>query len=267
MSKGGFGMTADFDIGSLKILAVLSMSWEAAEDICRGRNFCALSYRVSGDASFTSAVSQFEVETGDLVYIPRGVDYISKHGKEHITVIHFLSDTFPDKPFAVKASSQNEFGEDFRELLNAYIEKPVGGEYKMLSLFYGVLWKICARGKEEKYRHGSLGEKCAEKAAKIIRESFRDCDFSIARLCSEMDVSGTYLRRVFAENRGISPSEYIASLRFDYASELLRSEYCSVSRISAMSGFSDPKYFSRFITRRTGMSPTEYRKHLSEESK
>lgn len=260
-------MTPNFDTASLKLLSVLNMSWDTSEDICRRRNFCALSYRIHGNAVFTSADSHFEVGTGDLVYIPKGVDYISKHESENIIAIHFVSDVFPSSPFCVKASPKCEFGGDFGGLFNTYIEKEPHFEYKMLSQFYGILWKICENGGNKPYHPLTRAEECAEKAAAIIRKSFRSCDFSISELCRTLGVSGAYLRRVFTECKGISPSEYTSSLRLDYASELLGSEYCPIAAISAMSGFSDPKYFSRFISRHTGMSPSEYRKHLSEKQR
>ena len=254
-------MNIDIEAKSLDILSVLDLSWKTSTDICKPRNFCALSYRISGNSAFTFKDSHFDVMTGDLVYIPQGVEYISDHAEEHIIAVHFRSDRYRRSPFSVKASHFSEMDKAFRDLLEVFIAKADGWEYKTLSLFYGILAKLCEESAND---DNDISSKrlCAEKAARIIRRDFRRTDFAVSLVCDELGVSGTYLRRVFSEVLGTSPSDYLASLRLAYASELLKSGYCTVSQIAAMSGFSDSKYFSRFISRKTGMSPTEYREKL-----
>lgn len=254
-------MKLDIDAKSLEIVSVLDMSWKASTDICKARNFCALSYRISGNSAFSFGDSHFDVRTGDMVYIPQGVEYISDHAEEHIIAIHFISDAYPKSPFAVAALHIPEAGKAFQELLDAFIAKADGWEYKTLSLFYGILAKLCEESANDDNNISSK-RLLAEKAAGIIRRDFRSNTFSVSLVCEELGVSGTYLRKVFAEAFGASPSEYLAALRLEYATELLKSGYCTISQIAQMSGFSDSKYFSRFISRKTGMSPTEYREKL-----
>ena len=53
------------------------------------------------------------------------------------------------------------------------------------------------------------------------------------------------------------PLQYIPSLRLKRAEELLRSGYYTVAEAAYATGFSDPKYFSRFFKKEKGIAPSE----------
>lgn len=72
-------------------------------------------------------------------------------------------------------------------------------------------------------------------------------------------VSEDYLSRVFNQELGISPWDYLNRYRVARAQELLRQTHDSISQIGYRVGFSDPAYFSRVFRRLTGISPRAYR--------
>ena len=59
---------------------------------------------------------------------------------------------------------------------------------------------------------------------------------------------------------GISPIEYIQQFRIVKAAEQLLQTNQSIKEISAAVGIENPEYFSTLFKKKTGFTPTEYRK-------
>ncbi len=78
-----------------------------------------------------------------------------------------------------------------------------------------------------------------------------------------MHTSLQTLSRNFKKDTGIGLKQQIEQMLVSKAAELLISSDISIKEISSMLEFTDPYYFSKFIKKHTGMSPTEYRKRVS----
>jgi AraC-like DNA-binding protein/DNA-binding response OmpR family regulator len=71
--------------------------------------------------------------------------------------------------------------------------------------------------------------------------------------------SENYLSRVFNQELGLSPWDYLNRFRVHQAKELFRRTQDNVKCIAGQVGFKDPKYFSRVFSKLTGLSPSEFR--------
>lgn len=69
-----------------------------------------------------------------------------------------------------------------------------------------------------------------------------------------------YLTRIFHEKYGISPKQYLISLKLKKARRLLTTTELSVSVISSSLGFDDQLAFSKIFKKEFSVSPSEYRK-------
>ena len=58
--------------------------------------------------------------------------------------------------------------------------------------------------------------------------------------------------------------EYLVAFRIEQAKALLRATGDSVLEISLACGFDSPSYFNRQFKRRTGQTPSAYRRRTSE---
>ena len=72
-----------------------------------------------------------------------------------------------------------------------------------------------------------------------------------------------YLSHFFKKEFGMGFAEYLRLLRINHAVILLENGVTSVKNVAALSGFSDPLYFSRVFTAAIGIPPKEYRKGIS----
>ena len=104
------------------------------------------------------------------------------------------------------------------------------------------------------------GEGLFGRAMRICKEGFSDRDLNVNSLADALEVNRTTLLRVFRSGMGMTPSDYLQSLRLQHAMSLLEYRHdIPVHLVAERSGFSDPGYFSRLIRKRLGRSPVELR--------
>lgn len=100
-----------------------------------------------------------------------------------------------------------------------------------------------------------------EKVATYIQSNISK-SFSVNELAKAQHMSVSSFRNKFKEYAGMSPQEYINTVRLGEASRLLTTTDTSILNIAAICGYDDPMYFSRIFRNKTGQSPREYRKRF-----
>lgn len=99
-----------------------------------------------------------------------------------------------------------------------------------------------------------------EKLHSAVESHISDPDLSVQSLSGMMAMERSVLYRKMQSLTGMSPSEYIKSVRLKVASELLSSGTgLSVAQVSEKVGFSSPGYFSKVFKSHFGVSPTSYK--------
>ena len=107
----------------------------------------------------------------------------------------------------------------------------------------------------DKYRH----MEDMEAAVHFFNEFFTQ-DISIGQYAREHHMSVSWFIRSFRHYMGMTPMQYITSIRINKARELLKNTDYSIQEISALSGYENPLYFSRIFHKQTGYSPSRYRR-------
>lgn len=83
---------------------------------------------------------------------------------------------------------------------------------------------------------------------------------TLASISANVNLSSSYLCRVFKSEVGISITSYLNNLRIRKAATLIKEQALSLKEISAMVGIDDQLYFSRLFKKCMGISPSEYGK-------
>lgn len=97
------------------------------------------------------------------------------------------------------------------------------------------------------------------KAVEYIQNNY-SYGINVADAAAYVGVSRSYLYTLFLKTLGLSPQEYLISYRITRASQLLVISDLPVEGIAQSCGYEDPLVFSKAFKRRTGMTPTRYRK-------
>lgn len=110
-------------------------------------------------------------------------------------------------------------------------------------------------------RHSKTRDPMIEKADRWIRSN-NGIEISVDELARHLGVGTRTMLRKFRATSGVTPQAYIQRVRLDLAKPLLEDSNASVAQIAAQVGFSDENAFRKAFTRRTGLSPTQYRKQF-----
>lgn len=94
--------------------------------------------------------------------------------------------------------------------------------------------------------------------ANLVRSLLESGHCSEKRVADIMQISSRTLQRRLQEN-GLNFRQLLASVRGDLAEQYLRETNVPITDLSAALGFSELSAFSRFFTRRVGVSPTRFR--------
>ena len=97
----------------------------------------------------------------------------------------------------------------------------------------------------------------ATAAHKYISDNFEK-KLSSADVAAAVGLSESHLRTVFKKAFGISPMNYLNTVRVDQAKKMLESGIFSLSEIAAACGFANVYYFSTVFKSITGISPGKY---------
>jgi len=82
----------------------------------------------------------------------------------------------------------------------------------------------------------------------------------IGELIEKSKLSKAYFNKCFKENTGTTPRSMINNLRIQKAQNLLLISNNTIAEISELCGFYDQVYFTHLFHKRTGVSPSVYRK-------
>lgn len=82
----------------------------------------------------------------------------------------------------------------------------------------------------------------------------------IREVSARLNLSPDYFSKLFKKATGITPKNYIQSLRIDHAiQEIDTHPDCSLTEVALKTGFSDSNYFARAFKNKMGISPTAYK--------
>lgn len=102
-------------------------------------------------------------------------------------------------------------------------------------------------------------EQFMQQVMAFIEEQMDNTDITIDDFANKLMLSRTVFYRKLKSIVGLTPVDFICEMRIKRAAQLIeRSEY-SFSQIAYMTGFNDPKYFSRRFKKIMGVTPTEYK--------
>ena len=91
-----------------------------------------------------------------------------------------------------------------------------------------------------------------------IEERIEDSDLNVTSLCEQLQINNKQMYRKLKQLTGLSPVEYIKSIRLKKAAMLLNQNKFTVSEVLYMVGFSNPSYFSKCFQAEFGKTPKQY---------
>ncbi len=148
-----------------------------------------------------------------------------------------------------------------------FITKPFDGEElqvrvknlivqrKMLREFYRKDLEVIPDNRIEKIL--SVDDRFLQKAKEVVRTNLTNPEYKTENFASDMALSRFQLHRKLSALINQSATEFIRTIRLNYAMELLKSRAGTVSEIAYDAGFNNPTYFSISFKKHFGISPRD----------
>ena len=151
------------------------------------------------------------------------------------------------------------------EILDAFLHifdliksEPPGFQQIASGLIIKLLGHMISFQKQKEFSGKAIAN-VIEKARFAMRNKV-DSQFDLETFAAENNIGYSYFRRMFKNFTGISPRQYYLQLKIMRAKELLLSTDKNIKEISYELGFESIYYFSRFFKKKTGTTPSEFRK-------
>lgn len=103
------------------------------------------------------------------------------------------------------------------------------------------------------------GKRIVDSARAYMQESV-ESDLKMPDVAGHLGISYATFRHLFKKFTGLSPAQYFINLKIHRAKEMLRGTSASIKEISIILQFENPEYFATLFRKKTGVSPTEFRK-------
>lgn len=151
----------------------------------------------------------------------------------------------------------------FRKIIQELQLCRYGYEDYIVSLFKDILLLVDRQQHEQKKTTGNVQEQI-ERAAAYFNENY-NTKISIDDYAESLHISTNWFIHNFKQYAGMSPAQYILSLRMVNAQSLLERTTYNIKEISEIVGYENPLYFSRVFKKEIGKSPAQYRKERTTE--
>ena len=92
-------------------------------------------------------------------------------------------------------------------------------------------------------------------------------DISLDSVGEILHISPAYLSAQFKKYQKMNFLDCLTELRINAAKELLSDPFRSSAEVASMVGYEDASYFARAFKKRTGVTPTQYRKQAAKAAK
>ena len=141
----------------------------------------------------------------------------------------------------------------FDNIQNSLIQGGALGELQSEYHALHLLSKLTACSAEKSDRH------LLKRVTETMQHSFAS-PYDAREYADMVKVSISRFNHLFKTYVGVAPYSYYIGLRIFNACNLLEETRLSVKEIAEKSGYSDPMYFTQAFKKRTGLTPSAYRK-------
>ncbi|MDQ0891297.1 two-component system response regulator YesN [Paenibacillus sp. V4I9] len=276
--KRQFGLTVTVGVGKCRMeMKDIPSSFDESQK--------ALHYKmIFGKHSVISVDDLQPPDRQDYYKLSRMIDPVMEAMRQtdRVKMLTYLSDTFRE---AVESNLPPELIRQLcYDLMMKSLQtvKAIGIEPEIsmgpLSSFYDRIgkcenWKDAERlvgetleglaSQIEEKRNQRGKNETIERMLDYIREHYQEYDLSLDRLAEMFHLTPPYISRLFKDHTESNFIDYMIEIRIKAAMELLKDKSIKVNDVSGAVGYANTRSFLRTFKKYTGLTPTEYREHMS----
>ncbi len=234
---------------------------------------------VTGGTGYTIVRNKkFQLKEGALLYICPNIQYVMEEDiKDPVScfTVHFSyatvessgnkwdikmeTDMLPLLPMQ-GLKDYYQIKSTFKKLVQNWIYKLPGYEFISKTLLQQLLFEIFQNTQNNNQNYSTSLK--VEKIIEYMRNNINST-ITLAKLSDLVQLSPTYLSRIFKETTGYPIIKFFNKIKVDKAKEFIIEGDKKINQISQILGFTDEFYFSRMFKKIEHISPSEfYRKNV-----
>ncbi len=234
-----------------------------------------LCYVLSGKVIFNIENNIYTVEEGDIIIInPDEIHYESPLSIDKLNLLFFVGITnfqfknnkedtlFKNEMPIIKTSLPSR--KKFTDLIdNIYLEnqQQQTGKAFMLQAYLTQFLLLIIREKQKELPYEELSK--SKSIAKELKNYFYNHyneKISLEKIAKKLYISPFYISKVFKEEFGQTPINFLIKIRLEKAKILLSTKKeLSIKEVAYLVGYEDEFYFSKSFKKFYGISPTEFK--------
>ena len=233
-------------------------------------SFVELFYVLSGTGKFLISHNYYPVAAGSLILINSNVPHTETSGAEEpmeyivigISGLTSISKTNPKEEFQLFHLDDRE--NSVKACLSMMLREAKSKKSRYTEVCYHVFEVLLIQLHRQldmpsrPLVHEASSRGKATQIKYYIENHFHE-DINLTSLAQRVQVSKYYLAHTFCQYFGMSPMQYVQSLRLNESRTLLRTTSFSVKKIAAIVGYSSYGYFVQRFIKAEGISPEQYR--------
>lgn len=221
-------------------------------------------YLEQGECHYLIEGKLFEMEKGDIVFIPKGMIHKTSYEGPHSRLLincpgSYLENIKLREAFVYR---NEKYSRDIYNVMKNIEKEYLNGDKFSDSLIKGYMQQLLAivYRTENKYKNTRHQNKYVKTALDILEEDFTT-EITLSSLAQKFEVSPEHFSRIFKKETGLGFNEYLSLLRLKKAETLLKkNENLSISEVAFSCGFNDSNYFCEKFKKVYGTSPLKFRK-------
>ena len=217
---------------------------EIKDRVAYGLSFC-----LDGQITYTQEGVEYVEDKAHAVILPMGQSYSLRwDAAGHFPVVNFFTQSpLTDKIEVLEVrnpAALKSLYDEMQRLIDSGKNR-----LKLFSIFYDMMSEL------------SFTESAGviAPALKFISDNFSRPEITNEALASLCNISEVYFRRLFKEQTGESPKQYILNLRLKKAKQLLSCSDMKIWSIAEFCGFESTAHFCRTFKSHFGITPKDYR--------
>ncbi len=225
-------------------------------------------YMKDGNCRYFIDDRSFDVEAGDLIFIPEGIIHRTNYTTSCHSrlLINFTEDYIPaDVKEAISKSRylyrSREIAKNVEELFRRIeYEYTHPDEYtkSLLYCYTAEMFYLILRHPGS-LEEATTGNELIDSIVRYIKANYMT-DIKLSTVAKMKSISPEHLSRTFKSCTGLGFNEYVTLLRLRRAEEMIRTEpNKTISEIAYECGFNDGNYFSYKFKKMYGVSPIKLR--------
>lgn len=112
-------------------------------------------------------------------------------------------------------------------------------------------------GQSIEISNNNQNNKFLNRLREVVKNNMSNTEFGKEQFAMEMNVSTSLLYKKIKALTDQSPTDFIKTVRLEYAMQLLKTREYNITEVSEMCGFASAGYFSTVFKRQYGISPSE----------